>query len=187
MKLKKYISLKTNLKKLKSNGGEIKCGLNTRFRLPNYISIGKNVSIGDYSLLYCWDEYANQKLAPNLIINSGVKITRSCTIYCTNKVYIGKDVLIASNVLITDENHGMDPEGSPYIEQPLLNSEVTIGDGVWIGEQCCILPGAKIGKKSIIGANSVVNKEIPAYCIAAGNPAKVIKTWSFSEKCWKKV
>ncbi|SDP87466.1 lipopolysaccharide O-acetyltransferase [Eubacterium maltosivorans] len=187
MKFKKIIKIKSNLNKLKKHGRGVICGLNTQFRLPQYISIGKNVNLGDYSLFFCWDEYAGKKLAPALIIKDGVKITRNCTVYCTNKIEIGKNVLIASNVLITDENHGMDPESGPYIEQPLLNSEVIIGDDVWIGEQCCVLPGAKIGKKSIVGANSVVNKEIPAYCIAAGNPAKVIKIWDSEKKLWRKI
>ncbi|MFR5466356.1 MAG: hypothetical protein ACLTHR_12100 [Agathobacter rectalis] len=64
---------------------------------------------------------------------------------------------------------------------------VFIDDGVWIGNDVIILPNVHIGKKSIIGAGSVVTKNIPEFCIAVGNPAKVIKKFDIKENRWKKV
>ncbi|WP_405373425.1 DapH/DapD/GlmU-related protein [Pseudobutyrivibrio sp.] len=96
--------------------------------------------------------------------------------------------MIASNVLICSENHGIDPESTtPYMSQPLISKPVSIGEGSWIGEMVCILPGVHIGKKCIIGAGSVVTKSIPDYSIAVGNPAKVIKKYNFKTHNWEKV
>lgn len=82
----------------------------------------------------------------------------------------------------------MNPESElPYMRQPLESKPVSIGDGCWIGEKVCILPGVTIGKKCIIGAGSVVIKSIPDYSIAAGNPAKVIKQYNFENHNWEKV
>ena len=101
---------------------------------------------------------------------------------------IGDNVLIASNVLITNENHGIDPENEIYyMDQPLTAQKTSIGNGCWIGEKVCILPGVNIGEKSIIGAGSVVTKSIPSYSIAVGNPAKVIKKYNFDEHKWKDI
>ena len=71
------------------------------------------------------------------------------------------------------------------MSQPLSAKNVYIGNGCWIGEQVCILSGVSIGEKCIIGAGSVVTKSIPDYCIAAGNPAKVLKKYNFETKRWE--
>jgi lipopolysaccharide O-acetyltransferase len=79
----------------------------------------------------------------------------------------------------------MDPESDmPYGSQVYNGEPVTINGGAWLGERCCILSGVTIGRKSIIGANSVVTKDIPDFCIAAGNPAKVIKHYDFNLHRW---
>lgn len=102
------------------------------------------------------------------------------------KIIIGDNVLFASNVLVTNENHGINPElDIPYMSQPLSAKDVYIGNGCWIGEQVCILSGVSIGEKCIIGEGSVVTKSIPDYCIAAGNPAKVLKRYNFETKRWE--
>lgn len=103
------------------------------------------------------------------------------------KITIGNEVLIASNVLITNENHGIDIESNvPYMYQDLVASDVVIGNGCWIGENVCILPGVFIGEKCIVGAGAVVTKSIPSYSIAVGNPARVIKTYNFDVGGWVK-
>ena len=105
-----------------------------------------------------------------------------------SKIRIGNSVLMASNVLISSENHGMDPESTiPYMDQDLTARDVLIEDGVWIGQNVCILPGVTIGEKAIVGAGSVVTKSIPAYCIAVGNPAKVIKRYDFEKHLWESI
>ena len=61
---------------------------------------------------------------------------------------------------------------------------VRIGEGCWIGERVCILPGITIGKKCVVGAGSIVTKNIPDYCMVAGSPAKVIKVYDFEKHAW---
>lgn len=103
-------------------------------------------------------------------------------------VMIGNRVLMASDILITTEAHGMDPESEiPYMDQPLSVAPVSIGDGCWLGEKVMVMPGVTIGEKSIIGAGSIVTKDIPAFSIAVGNPARVIKKYHFDTHTWERV
>lgn len=64
---------------------------------------------------------------------------------------------------------------------------VVIEDGAWIGNNVIILPGAHIGKKSIIGAGSIVTSHIEEYSIAVGNPARIVKKYNFESKTWQRV
>ena len=148
------------------------------------ISIGANTCILGNSRLQNFGDNSN-----NLIqIGNHCYICFYFTILNASKVKIGDNVLIASHVLITSENHSIDPESDiPYMDQPLESKPVEIGDCCWVGEKVCVLPGVKIGKKCVIGAGSVVTKSIPDYCIAVGNPAKVVKKYNFETHQWEKV
>lgn len=88
------------------------------------------------------------------------------------QVSIGKGVLIAPNVTITTTGHPVDPE---LRKKGMYSFPVTIGDNVWLGAGVIILPGVTIGENSVIGAGSVVTKNIPANVIAFGVPCKVIR------------
>ena len=81
----------------------------------------------------------------------------------------------------------MDPRNENYLEGELDVKEVFIDDGVWIGNNVVVLPGAWIGKKAVVGAGSVVTGKIDDYCIAVGNPARVIKRWDFNSSTWVSV
>lgn len=121
-----------------------------------------------------------------LTIGSGTCIGNFNHIYATKKIIIGEKVLTADKVYISDNLHSYVRIDLPIIEQPIKqNKEVIIGDGSWIGENVCIL-GSNIGKNCVIGANSVVTKNIPDYCIAVGNPAKIIKRFCEETQQWKK-
>lgn len=154
---------------------------------PEYMEIGKDTSIMLNARLECWPSYEGAKLNPRLVIGDKTQLGLHFTAICTDDLHIGDDVLIAASVFISTENHGMNPESEKsYHRQPLISAPVRIGNGCWIGERAVILPGVTIGEKSIIGANSVVTKDIPPYSIAVGIPAKVIKTWDFEQHCWVK-
>ena len=96
-------------------------------------------------------------------------------------------MLVASNVFISDYNHGILKPESSYINNELVLKKIFISDDVWIGQGSYILPGVNIGKYSIIGAGSVVTKDIPDYCMAVGNPAKIIKKYDTLSKQWERV
>ena len=112
----------------------------------------------------------------------------------TSLQHIGNNVLLASKIYISDSIHGSyvgnesdSHPDIPPIERILTSKKVEIKDNVWIGEFVSVLPGVTIGKGAIIGANSVVSKDIPDYVIAAGIPAKPIKKYNFETKKWERV
>ncbi|MGI9053896.1 MAG: DapH/DapD/GlmU-related protein [Ilumatobacteraceae bacterium] len=90
-------------------------------------------------------------------------------------IEIGDDVWTGHHVYITDQNHGYGDLDVPISQQMMPERPVRIGDGSWLGHGTVVLPGATIGRHVVIGANSVVRGEIPDDCVAAGNPAKLVK------------
>lgn len=154
-----------------------------------HISIMDCCTIHENARIEAIDRWNGKSFNPSIYIDSGSNIHYSCTILAAgnSEVHIGKKVLIASNVFITNENHGLDPSTDSYLSNELITRDVVIGDGCWIGESCIILPGVTIGEKSIVGAGSVVTKSIPPYTIAVGNPAKPIKRFNFQKEKWEKI
>ena len=105
-----------------------------------------------------------------------------------NKIQIGNGVLTGPHVFIADHNHNYENPHKPIYMQGVKikqNAIVKIGDGTWIGTNAVIVGSVQIGKNCVIGANSVVTKNIPDYCIAVGSPAKVIKRYNFESKQWE--
>ena len=95
-------------------------------------------------------------------------------------------MLIADKVYLSDNVHSYENVNLPVIDQPVKQlSAVILKDGCWLGENVCVI-GAVIGKNSVVGANSVVTKDIPDYCVAVGSPAVVIKRYNFETKQWCK-
>ena len=157
-------------------------------RNAKFIKCHNDAAIGENSKLLCIAKYKGIEFEPKIEIGKNFHATRNFIVQCANQVIIGDNVLVASNVFIIDYNHGLSPENDSYLDNPLeLSDGVFIEDGVWIGNSAIILPGVKIGKKSIIGAGSVVSSDIPAYSLAVGVPAKVIKKYDLIKKTWIRV
>lgn len=161
---------------------------------PRDISIdtsGGKVAIGEYSYILCYERFRTkdeiQTLIPSVIIGKRFRATRFLTVQCADSITIGDDVLCASNVFITDYNHGIDASTPSYLDNRLNTKPVHIGDGCWIGNNVIILPGVTIGKKCIVGAGSVVTNDISPYSICVGIPAKEIKKWNHITKTWDRV
>lgn len=89
------------------------------------------------------------------------------------QIYVGDYTMIGPNVVIATASHPIDPELRQRVTQ--YNLDVHIGKNVWIGAGALILPGVTIGDNSVIGAGSVVNKDIPANVVAVGNPCRVLR------------
>jgi acetyltransferase-like isoleucine patch superfamily enzyme len=102
-------------------------------------------------------------------------------------VNIGDNVMFAQHVVVSGLNHGYKDINIPPSQQKVECNLISISDDVWIGANCVITAGVSIGKHSIVGAGSVVTKTIPDYCIAVGNPAKVIKKYSHTTNEWERV
>ena len=139
---------------------------------PQNIEIGDNFYIGKDFLLGVFSDTGH------IIIGNNVGCQQRVRISAWEEVIIGDNVLMGSDVFISDNNHGKDAGNEqPYGKQPISSSPVSIGDECWIGEKVIILSGVHIGKRCVIGAGSVVTRSIPDYCMAVGNPARVIKRW----------
>lgn len=153
------------------------------------ISFGKNLTTGYGCRL---ESFSND--SKSLFFGNNIQINDYVHINALEHVKIGDNTLIASKVFITDLEHGSysGDNNDSYPEsivkdRPLSSKPVNIGNNVWIGELVSVLPGVTIGDNSIIGANSVVTKSIPANCIAVGNPARIIKKFNFENKHWEKI
>ena len=119
------------------------------------------------------DVYVEPGAALTIGNNVGMSSTR---LWIHESARIGNNVKIGGCVLITDTDaHPMDYMARRSSNEGTKSAPVVIEDDVWIGAHCIILKGVTIGARSIIGAGSVVTKSIPADCVAAGNPCKVIK------------
>lgn len=110
-----------------------------------------------------------------LIIGNNVSINRGCILNAAGEISILDDVLIGPEVIIYSQNHIYKSLEIKINEQGYIKSSVLIKENVWIGARSIILPGVKIGCNSIIGAGSIVTKDVPPNCIFAGNPARLIK------------
>ena len=138
-------------------------------------AVGTNVSVGDDFVCGFGD---------NIFIGNNVSINIRCMLIDCNKITIGNNVLIAPGVQINTSSHPVElservnpdwcPGGSAYFWKTYA-LPITIEDDCWIGAGTIILPGVTIGRGSVIGAGSVVNKSIPADSVAVGNPCRVIR------------
>lgn len=117
-------------------------------------------------LVYCGYKIGKGAYIPASFKVSDLKTRR-------NNLFIGDRVSIGPNVLVITDSS---PNNSKLIKLfPMKSDVVRIDDDTWVGAGVIILPGVSIGKCSVIGSGAIVNKSIPEYSIAAGNPAKVIK------------
>lgn len=122
-------------------------------------------------------------ISPNVRIRGffemgcGSSIAQNCSISGENVgVFIGENVMIAPNVVIVAFNHGFGDLEIPMVQQINCEAPIFIDDDVWIASNCTIGKGVRIGKGSIIAANSFVNKDVPPYSIFGGVPAKILKS-----------
>lgn len=159
--------------------------INNPLRIDGY----KHIYIGNKCTIQYKTWLASNPLTgknAELVIEDGCSIGNFNHIYSTHRVVLHKNVLTADKVYISDNLHGYEDISTPINHQPIVQkSHVEIGEGSWLGENVCVI-GAKIGKHCVIGANSVVTKDIPDYCVAVGSPARVIKQFDFNENKWKR-
>lgn len=144
-------------------------GNNTFFQsYKGSIKIGRNSDIGHYVKI-CTGSTGS------INIGEGVGIYDNTHINIQDKLEIGNHTLIAPFCYIVDYDHINDIKDKSIFEQGFKKEPIIIGKNVWIGAKTVILKGVKIGDHSVIGAGSVVTRDIPPNSIAAGNPARVIK------------
>lgn len=161
-------------------------------RGKNHIHFGKNFTTGVNMRL---DAFTQNKTGYLIKFGNNVQVNDYVHIAAVQSITIGNDVLIASKVFISDHQHGnysdnqfpqSHPDTAPQ-NRTLHAKPVIIEDNVWIGEFACIMPGVTVHKGAVIGALSVVTKDIPSFSIAVGNPARVIKEFNFQDNSWHTV
>jgi acetyltransferase-like isoleucine patch superfamily enzyme len=156
-----------------------------RLRNVHNIDIGDDVIIHNHAFLLTLQE--DKLVIPRLTIGSGCVIGHMNHITSINEVLIGKNVLTADRVYISDHSHSFFDTRIPILSQPAVSKgKVSIGDGTWLGENVAIL-SCNIGKNCVIGANAVVLSDIPDYSVAVGIPARVVQKFNPSSQSWEKV
>lgn len=143
------------------------------------IELGDNVFIMAHTTLAAYRKYRSQEFDPLIKIGDDVTIGERAHITSINNIIIGKGTLLGKSVTITDNSHGSNNineyEKRPSERMLCSKGPVHIGKNCWLGDKVTVCPGVTIGDGCVIGANSVVTKDMPSYSVCAGNPCRVIK------------
>lgn len=163
------------------------------------IFVGNDVTLGPGSMLNALRKYPGRTMETaggaepvhfdsRIEIGNRVSATGYLTVGAAASVVIEDDVLLASHIYIGDNLHGMGRADVPYKYQHLERiAPVRIGRGTWVGEHAVILAGVTVGEFAVIGANSVVSRDVPARTVVAGAPARPIKRWCSTSQSWQAV
>jgi acetyltransferase-like isoleucine patch superfamily enzyme len=140
---------------------------------PGGISIGPESLVMKNAILHVY----NFRHLPHSGITIGARslIGESCILRGQGGITIGDDVYLGTLVQILAVNHVFADISRPISHQGITAQGISIGDGSWIGSGAIILDGVRIGRNVVIGAGAVVTKDVPDYCIAVGNPARVVR------------
>lgn len=128
-----------------------KAGRNVMVNPPFYCDYGFNIEVGD-----------------NFFCNY------NCTMLDVARITFGDNCFLAPNVAIYTAGHPLHPDARNSLYE--YGAPITVGDNVWIGGNVILLPGVRVGSNCVVAAGSVVTRDIPAWSVAAGNPARVIRT-----------
>jgi acetyltransferase-like isoleucine patch superfamily enzyme len=172
-------------------------GCGTKIRHPRHLSVGKNFIVEDYAEIMALSSagivcgnnvtigafatikpsnYYGKAIGQGLRIGDNSNIGRYNYVGCSGLITIGRDVMIGPRVSFYAENHNFESTDKTMAEQGVSCEPITVGDDCWIASGSIILAGVTIGTGSIIAAGSVVSKDVPPYSVAAGIPAKVIRS-----------
>ncbi|AEA23976.1 acetyltransferase (isoleucine patch superfamily)-like protein [Pseudonocardia dioxanivorans CB1190] len=136
---------------------------------PGYgrLEIGRWVHIGDGNSIRCHEG--------SLRIGDKVVLGKDNTVNCYLDVEIGAATIVADWVYVTDFDHRTDDVHVPIKDQGIVKSPVRIGPDCWLGVKSTVLRGTRIGRGSVLGAHAVARGEIPAFSVAVGTPARVVR------------
>lgn len=149
--------------------GVIIDGLSTRG-----VILGKNVSIGPYSIMRSTGSFS--KIGEGVVIGDNTGFDAYCFIGSAGGVKIGSNVIFGQHVCLHAENHNFDDSHVLIKNQGVSRKGIVIDDDCWIGANVTILDGAHIGKGCVIGAGSLINGNIPECSVAVGVPARIVKS-----------
>lgn len=148
------------------NGTMIGRGVECRCTDGGHLQIGSGVTISDYCVIIVRNG--------SVTIGDDTYLGRGAFVVATESVGIGKGCLIAEYVTIRDSDHDVNRYGRNR-NAASISAAVSIADGVWLGAKSTVTRGSSIGCHAVVGANAVVTKDVPAYCVAVGAPARVVR------------
>lgn len=151
------------------------------------VSLGNRSRISRNTRLLALKSYGTQAFAPHISIGDNVSIGFGCTLSCVNRIEIGHDVTIGDNVYIADSHHDYGNPALGVLDQPLLPGKIKIGQGAWVGYGAFVAGDVSLGEHSVVGANSVVTRSVPAYTVVAGVPARPVKRLDRETGQWVRV
>lgn len=141
---------------------------------PRGVSIGSGVWLGPACRLATWE-------GGQIVIGDGCRITGRMTLESFTRIELEPRVLIATNVQIVTAQHRSDEADQAILDQGFeRHGEVRVKEGAWLASNVVVMPGVSIGRNAIVGANSVVTKDVPDYATVAGAPARVVANRAFT-------
>ena len=140
----------------------------------NGFSLGKSSVIEDYTII--------NNAVGEIIIGNHTRIGMGNTII--GPVMIGNNVILAQNVVTSALNHNFEDVLTTINRQGVKTDQIIIENNVWIGANSTILAGVHIGEHVVVGAGSVVTKDIPPFNVVVGNPARIVKEYDHKEQRW---
>lgn len=177
--------VRTKARSLLWSGAFASFGARTVLQTPIYlrgegrISIGDDVCVGPGSVLQTLE---GPGYAGTLEIGSGTSVAGTCVMSAARSIRIGRKVLMARNIYISDHIHAYDDPTRAVLDQGIARLEpVVIEDGAWLGQNVVVCPGVTIGRGAVIGANAVVLEDVPAHSLAVGVPATVVRRFAEAE------
>ena len=168
-------------------------GKGSLIRGTQFITFGRNLYVHSYTWIEAVHTYNEQTFHASIAIRDDVSLSSRVHISCIEQIVIESGCLIGSNVYISDHNHGVYHGIHPSLpsERPssrrLVGGAVKIGRNVWIGDNVVIVGPVTIGDGAIIGANTVVTKDIDQESIVVGIPGKTLKRFDQNLGCWERV
>lgn len=169
-------------------------GRGSRVIGTRFIFVGERLSIGRYAWIEVVAESVEETCSPMIKIGQGFHASERLHISVINRVEIGDDCLFGSGVYISDHNHGSykgseqsHPNELPVERKLISHGTVIIGSRVWMGDNVIIVGPVTIGDGVVVGANSVVTRDVPDNVIVAGVPAKILKQFNLITGQWEVV
>lgn len=167
-------------------------GRSSRVIGTRFIAVGEGASIGRYAWVEAVGESGDEMYRPAIKFGARFHASERLHVSAIDRVEIGDDCLFGSCVYISDHNHGgykgevQSNPSEPPVQRKLVSlGHVIIGSNVWLGDNVTIVGPVRIGDGVVVGANSMVTRDVPDNVIVGGVPAKILKRFNFSSGKWE--